>query len=187
VLVVSSLAFGPAGGALVALAGFTAASGADAVSFAAVAGLIVGAQAAGGITAALTVARRGSAARPGPAAALGLAVIAAGELLLGLAPVKAPLSPGPRSSAHARWLPCSPQRSARPAPGTHPRNRQRTTGIDDRFVQRRRPQHPPTPNPGGALGEPRRRQLGRTTRGRAGRRRERAKPVMPAAKSRRCP
>jgi len=56
---------------------------------AAIAGLIVGAQAAGGITVALAVARRGPAARPGPAAAAGLAAIAAGELLLGLAPVKA--------------------------------------------------------------------------------------------------
>jgi MFS family permease len=157
-----SMIGGPAGGALVALAGFTAAAGADAVSFAAVlaaliavrprftppdtprrgvlhesadgirvaiktpglaallllvagvagfvipatsllvplltrqhhwtaavAGLIVGAQAAGGIAIALAVARRRSAARPGPAAAAGLAAIAAGELLLGLAPVKA--------------------------------------------------------------------------------------------------
>lgn len=157
----TSMIGGPAGGALVALAGFTAASGADSVSFAAVlaaliairprfippgaprrsvlreaadgirvairtpglgalllvaavagfvipatsllvplitrqhhwtaavAGLIVGAQAAGGIVIALTVARRGAAARPGLAAALGLAAIAAGELLIGLAPVKA--------------------------------------------------------------------------------------------------
>jgi Major Facilitator Superfamily len=56
---------------------------------AAIAGLIVGAQAAGGIVIALAVARRGTAAQPGLAAALGLAVIAAGELLIGLAPVKA--------------------------------------------------------------------------------------------------
>jgi MFS family permease len=56
---------------------------------AAVAGLIVGAQAAGGIVIALAVARRGTASRPGLAAAAGLAVIAAGELLIGLAPVKA--------------------------------------------------------------------------------------------------
>ena len=153
---------GPAGGALVALAGFTAASAADSVSFAAVlaaliairprftrpdaprrsilreaadgiraairtpglaallllvagvagfvipatsllvplitrqhhwtaavAGLIVGAQAAGAIVIALAVARRGAAARPGLAAALGLAGVAAGELLIGLAPIKA--------------------------------------------------------------------------------------------------
>jgi Major Facilitator Superfamily len=157
----TSMIGGPAGGALVALAGFTAASAADSVSFAAVlaaliairprfappdaprrsvlreaadgirvairtpglgallllvaamagfvipatsllvplitrqhhwtaavAGLIVGAQAAGGIVIALTVARRGAAARPGLAAALGLAAIAAGELLIGFAPVK---------------------------------------------------------------------------------------------------
>jgi hypothetical protein len=55
----------------------------------AVAGLIVGAQAAGGIVIALAVARRGTAARPGLAAALGLVAIAAGELLIGLAPLKA--------------------------------------------------------------------------------------------------
>jgi MFS family permease len=56
---------------------------------AAVAGLIVGAQAAAGIAIAILVARRGSAARPGLAAALGLAIIAAGEVLIGLAPAKA--------------------------------------------------------------------------------------------------
>ena len=56
---------------------------------AAVAGTIVGAQAAGAIVIALAVARRGTAAQPGLAAALGLAAIAAGELLIGLAPVKA--------------------------------------------------------------------------------------------------
>jgi hypothetical protein len=157
-----SMAGGPAGGALVALAGFTAASAADSVSFTAVlavliairprftppeaarrgvlresadgirvafrtpgvtallllvagtagfvipatsllvplitrqhhwtaatAGLIVGAQAAGALVAALTVARRGTAAQPGLAAALALAVIAAGELMIGLAPLKA--------------------------------------------------------------------------------------------------
>jgi hypothetical protein len=56
---------------------------------AAVAGLIVGVQAAGAIVIALAVARRGTAAQPGLAAALGLAAIAAGELLIGLAPVKA--------------------------------------------------------------------------------------------------
>lgn len=157
-----SMIGGPAGGALVALAGFTAASAADSASFAVVlvalvairprftppdtprrsmlresvdgiavairtpglaallllvagvagfvipamsllvplitrhhhwsvgvAGLIVGAQAAGGIVIALAVARRGTAARPGLAAAAGLAAIAGGELLIGLAPVKA--------------------------------------------------------------------------------------------------
>lgn len=56
---------------------------------AAVAGLIVGTQAAGGIVIALAVARRGASARPGLAAALGLVAIAAGELLIGLGPVKA--------------------------------------------------------------------------------------------------
>ena len=56
---------------------------------AAVAGLIVGAQAAAGIVIAILVARRGSAARPGLAAALGLAIIAAGEVLIGLAPARA--------------------------------------------------------------------------------------------------
>ncbi|MCW2929582.1 MAG: putative arabinose efflux permease, family [Actinomycetia bacterium] len=56
---------------------------------AAVAGLIVGAQAAGGMVMALAVARRGTAARPGLAAALGLVAIAVGELMIGLAPVKA--------------------------------------------------------------------------------------------------
>lgn len=56
---------------------------------AAVAGLIVGAQAAAGIVIAILVARRGSASRPGLAAALGLAITAAGEVLIGLAPVKA--------------------------------------------------------------------------------------------------
>jgi MFS family permease len=55
---------------------------------AAVAGVIVGAQAAGGIVAALLVARRGAVSRPGLAAALGLALIAAGELVIGLSPVK---------------------------------------------------------------------------------------------------
>jgi hypothetical protein len=55
----------------------------------AVAGIIVGAQAAGGIVIALLVARRGSAPRPGLAAALGLGLIAAGELVVGLSPVRA--------------------------------------------------------------------------------------------------
>ena len=55
---------------------------------AAVAGLIVGAQAAAGIVIAILVARRGSAPRPGLAAALGLAIVAAGEMLIGLASVK---------------------------------------------------------------------------------------------------
>lgn len=54
----------------------------------AAAGVIVGAQAVGGITVALIVARRGSAARPGLAAAAGLVTIAAGELAMALAPVK---------------------------------------------------------------------------------------------------
>jgi MFS transporter len=49
-----------------------------------VAGVIVGAQAAGVIAVALLVARRGSAPRPGLAAALGLTMIAAGELAIGL-------------------------------------------------------------------------------------------------------
>jgi MFS family permease len=56
---------------------------------AAVAGLIVGAQAAGGMVIAILVARRGSASRPGVASALGLAIVAAGELMIGLASVKA--------------------------------------------------------------------------------------------------
>ncbi|MGH3396468.1 MAG: MFS transporter [Streptosporangiaceae bacterium] len=56
---------------------------------AAVAGLIVGAQAAAGIAIAILVARRGSAVRPGLAAALGLAITAGGEVLIGLGPVKA--------------------------------------------------------------------------------------------------
>lgn len=56
---------------------------------AATAGLIVGAQATGAIIIALIVARRGAASRPGLAAALGLASIAGGELLIGLAPVRA--------------------------------------------------------------------------------------------------
>lgn len=60
---------------------------------AAIAGLIVGGQAAGGIAVALVVARRGAFAKPGLAAAIGLIVIAAGELLTGLAPV-APLAVG---------------------------------------------------------------------------------------------
>jgi len=55
----------------------------------AVAGVIVGGQAAGAIAVALLVTRRGSAPRPGLAAALGLTVIAAGELALGLAPFRA--------------------------------------------------------------------------------------------------
>jgi hypothetical protein len=55
----------------------------------AVAGVIVGAQAAGVMVVALLVARRGSAPRPGLAAALGLAMIAAGELTLGLSPYRA--------------------------------------------------------------------------------------------------
>jgi MFS family permease len=55
---------------------------------AAVAGLIVGAQAAGGIVVSLIVARRGAVSRPGAAAALGLAAVAAGELVIGLAHVK---------------------------------------------------------------------------------------------------
>lgn len=56
---------------------------------AAAAGLIVGAQAAAGIVVAILVVRRGSASRPGLAAALGLAITAAGEVLMGLAPVEA--------------------------------------------------------------------------------------------------
>jgi len=56
---------------------------------AAVAGLIVGAQAAAGIAIAILVACRGSASRPGLAAALGLAITATGEVLIGLAPAKA--------------------------------------------------------------------------------------------------
>jgi MFS family permease len=56
----------------------------------AVAGVIVGAQAAGVIVIALLVTWRGSAPRPGLAAALGLALIAAGELALGLSPFRAP-------------------------------------------------------------------------------------------------
>jgi MFS family permease len=156
-----SMVGGPVGGALVGLAGFTAASAADSVSFAAVlaaliavrprftppegprrsvlrqsadgirvavktpglaallllvggvagfvipvtsllvplvarqhhwtatvAGLIVGAQAAGGIAVALVVARHGSPPRPGLASALALAIVAAGELMIGLAPGK---------------------------------------------------------------------------------------------------
>jgi MFS family permease len=55
---------------------------------AATAGLIVGAQAAGAIVIALAVARRGTSARPGLAATAGLAVIAVGELLIGLAPAR---------------------------------------------------------------------------------------------------
>jgi MFS family permease len=55
---------------------------------AAIAGVIVGAQAVGGIIVALVVARRGSFARPGVAAAAGLAVVGIGELLIGLAQVK---------------------------------------------------------------------------------------------------
>lgn len=55
---------------------------------AAAAGLIVGAQAAGSIVVSLIVARRGAVSRPGAAAALGLAAVAAGELLIGLAPVR---------------------------------------------------------------------------------------------------
>lgn len=53
-----------------------------------IAGLIVGAQAAGALAAGLLIARRGRVSRPGLAAARGLAVIAAGELILGLSPVK---------------------------------------------------------------------------------------------------
>jgi hypothetical protein len=56
---------------------------------AAAAGLIVGAQAAAGIVIAILVTRRGSATRPGLAAALGLAITAAGEVLLGLASARA--------------------------------------------------------------------------------------------------
>jgi len=55
----------------------------------AVAGGIVGAQAAGGIAVALLVTRRGSASRPGVAAVFGLIMIAAGELVVGLAPDRA--------------------------------------------------------------------------------------------------
>jgi hypothetical protein len=54
----------------------------------AVAGVIVGGQAAGVIVVALLVARRGSGPRPGLAAALGLTMIAAGELTLGLSPFR---------------------------------------------------------------------------------------------------
>src|SRR5262249_5853930 len=56
---------------------------------AAVAGLTVGARAAAGIAIATRVPRRGSAARPGLAAALGLAITAVGEVLIGLAPARA--------------------------------------------------------------------------------------------------
>lgn len=52
------------------------------------AGVIVGAQAAGALVTGLLIARRASVTRPGLAAARGLAVIAAGELALGLSPVK---------------------------------------------------------------------------------------------------
>jgi hypothetical protein len=55
---------------------------------AAVAGMTVGAQAAGAIAIALWVARRGSAARPGIAAAIGLAVIAAGQVIVGITPAR---------------------------------------------------------------------------------------------------
>lgn len=55
---------------------------------AAVAGLIVGAQGAGGIVVALVVARRGPVRRPGLVAPFGLATVAAGELLIGLAPAR---------------------------------------------------------------------------------------------------
>jgi MFS family permease len=55
---------------------------------AAVAGTIVGGQAVGVIVMALTVARRGAASRPGLAAALGLATIAAGELVIALSPAR---------------------------------------------------------------------------------------------------
>jgi MFS family permease len=51
---------------------------------AAVAGVIVRAQAAGAIAVALRVSRRGSAARPGIAAAMGLAMIAAGQVIVGV-------------------------------------------------------------------------------------------------------
>jgi hypothetical protein len=54
---------------------------------AATAGLIVGAQGVGAIAATLCVARRGSASRPGIAAAIGLFVIAAGQLTVGLTAV----------------------------------------------------------------------------------------------------
>jgi hypothetical protein len=54
-----------------------------------VAGLIVGAQAAAGSVIAILVARRESASRPGLAAALGLAITAAGHVLIAVAPVKA--------------------------------------------------------------------------------------------------
>lgn len=47
-----------------------------------VAGLIVGAQGVGVIASTLVVARRGSARRPGPAAAAGLATTATGQLLV---------------------------------------------------------------------------------------------------------
>lgn len=55
----------------------------------AVAGVIVGGQAAGAIVIALLAARRGSTPRPGLAAALGLTMIATGELALGLSPFRA--------------------------------------------------------------------------------------------------
>jgi MFS family permease len=54
----------------------------------AVAGVIVGGQAAGTIVVALLVARHGAAPRPGLAAALGLTLISAGELVLGLSPFR---------------------------------------------------------------------------------------------------
>jgi MFS family permease len=53
-----------------------------------VAGVIVGAQAAGALVVALVVVRRGAVSRPGLAAALGLATIAAGELVIGLSPLR---------------------------------------------------------------------------------------------------
>jgi len=55
---------------------------------AAVAGLIVGAQAAGGIVVGVLVARRGSPSRPGLASAFALAIVAAGQVAMGLAAEK---------------------------------------------------------------------------------------------------
>jgi hypothetical protein len=49
---------------------------------------IVGARAAGGVVVAVVATRRGSPSKPGPASALALAIVAAGELTIGLAPGK---------------------------------------------------------------------------------------------------
>ncbi len=78
---------------------------------AAAAGLIVGAQAAGVIAVAVVVARRGSPPRPGLASALALAIVAGGELMMGLAAGKALAVAGRPSSAWG-WG-CSPAAWAR--------------------------------------------------------------------------